>query len=66
VEKHINELIEELVVSSEGKTEYKGWNGDDGRGYERVLPPKFFMPLAKIRRNSYREPMEGYRTSERF
>jgi hypothetical protein len=40
VEKHTDELIEELVVSSEGKTNCKQWNSDRWGGYERVLPPE--------------------------
>ena len=40
VGKHTDDLIEELVVSSEGKTVCKQWNSDDWGGYERVLPPE--------------------------
>ena len=40
VGKHTDALIEELVVSSEGKTDCKQWNSDDWGGYERVLPPE--------------------------
>lgn len=39
VGKHTDALIEELVVSTEGKTNCKQWNSDDWGGYERVLPP---------------------------
>lgn len=38
VGKHTDELIEELVVSTEGKTDCQRWNSDDWGGYERVLP----------------------------
>ncbi len=38
VGKHTDELLEELVVSTEGKTECKEWNTDAWGGYERVLP----------------------------
>ena len=38
VGKHSDELIEELVVSTEGKTHCKFWNSDNWGGYERVLP----------------------------
>ena len=38
--KHTDELIAELVVSSEGKTAGKRWNSDDWGGYERGLPPE--------------------------
>jgi len=40
VGKHTDELIEQLVVSSEGKTACKRFNSDDWGGYERVLPPE--------------------------
>ncbi len=40
VGKHNDELIEELVTSSEGKTACKRFNSDDWGGYERVLPPE--------------------------
>ncbi len=38
VGKHTDELIEELVVSTEGKTHCQQWNSDNWGGYERVLP----------------------------
>jgi IS1 family transposase len=38
VGKHTDELLEELIVSTEGKTDCKQWNSDDWGGYERVLP----------------------------
>ena len=38
VGKHTDALLEELVVSTEGKTDCKQWNSDDWGGYERVLP----------------------------
>ncbi len=39
VGKHTDTLIEELVVSTEGKTNCKRWSSDEWGGYERVLPP---------------------------
>ncbi len=45
--KHTDELIEELVVSPEGKTDCKQWNSDDWGGYERVLPPEVLHPIGK-------------------
>lgn len=42
VGKHTDELIDELVVSTEGKTACKRWNSDDWGGDERVLPPEIF------------------------
>jgi IS1 family transposase len=47
VGKHTDELIEELVVSSEGKTACKRWNSDNWGGYNRVLPPEILHHIAK-------------------
>ncbi len=47
VGKHTDELIEELVVSSEGKTACKRFNSDDWGGYERVLPPEIVHHIGK-------------------
>ena len=47
VGKHTDELIEELVVSTEGKTACKQWNSDDWGGYERVLPPEILHYIGK-------------------
>jgi len=47
VGKHNDELIEALVVSSEGKTECKQFNSDDWGGYERVLPPEIVHSIGK-------------------
>lgn len=47
VGKHTDELIEELVVSSEGKTSCKQWNSDDWGGYERVLPLEILHYIGK-------------------
>ncbi len=40
VGKHTDDFIEELIVSTEGKTDCKQWHTDDWGGYERVLPPE--------------------------
>ena len=37
VGKHTDELIEEIVVSTECKTDCQHWNTDGWGGYERVL-----------------------------
>jgi insertion element IS1 protein InsB len=47
VGKHNDEFIEELVVSSEGKTNCKSWNSDDWGGYQRVLPPYILHHIGK-------------------
>ncbi len=39
VGKHTDVLIEQLVVSTEGKTDCKQFNTDKWGGYERVLLP---------------------------
>ena len=38
--KHTDELIEQLVMNTEGKTDCKQFNSDNWGGYERVLPPE--------------------------
>lgn len=47
VGKRTDELIEELVVSTEGKTACKQWNSDDWGGYARVLPPEVLHDIGK-------------------
>jgi IS1 family transposase len=49
VGKHTDELIEELIVSTEGKTDCKRWNSDNWGGYERLLPPEIFHYIGKDR-----------------
>ena len=47
VDKHTDELLEELMVSTEGKTDCKEWNTDGWGGYERVLPPEVWHHIGK-------------------
>ena len=47
VGKHTDELIEKLVISTEGKADYKQFNSDDWGGYERVLPPEIQHYIGK-------------------
>ena len=47
VGKHTDELIAQLVVSSEGKTACKHWNSDNWGGYNRVLPPEILHHIGK-------------------
>ena len=47
VGKHTDELIEQLVVSSEGKTACKRFNSEDWGGYQRVLPLEIEHYLGK-------------------
>lgn len=47
VGKHPDELIEELGVSSEGKTACNQFNSDDWGGYERVLPIEIVHHIGK-------------------
>ncbi len=49
VGKHTDELIEQLVTSTEGKTDCKRFNSDDWGGYERVLPPEIRHHIGKDR-----------------
>ena len=47
VGKHNDELIEQLVMTTEGKTNCKRFNSDDWGGYERVLPPEIQHHIGK-------------------
>lgn len=47
VGKHTDELAQELVVSSEGKTECKEWDTDGWGSYERVLPDEVDHHISK-------------------
>lgn len=47
VGKHTDELIEEIVESSEGKTDCQSWNTDGWGGYERVLPENIEHHIGK-------------------
>lgn len=49
VGKHTDELIEELIVTTIGKTDCQCWNSDDWGGDERVLPPKILHYIGKDR-----------------
>lgn len=48
VGKHTDELAQELVVSTEGKTVCKEWDTDGWGGYERVLPDEVDHYISKI------------------
>ena len=47
VGKHTDALLNELVVSTEGKTNAKQWYTDDWGGYERVFPPEYEHYIGK-------------------
>jgi insertion element IS1 protein InsB len=47
VGKHTDEMLTELIVTTEGKTDCKKWNTDDWGGYERVLPPEIIHYIGK-------------------
>ena len=47
VGKHTDELAQELVVSTEGKTKCKAWDTDGWGGYERVLPDEVDHCISK-------------------
>ena len=49
VGKHTDELIDQLVVNTEGKTNCKRFNSDGWGGYERVLPPEIQHHIGKDR-----------------
>ena len=50
VGKYTDELIEELVTTSERKTACKRFNSDDWGGYKRVLPPEILHYIGKDKR----------------
>ena len=45
--KHTDELIEDLIVSTEGKTHCLQWNSDNWGGYERLLPAEILHYIGK-------------------
>lgn len=47
VGKHTDAFIEELVVSTEGKTDSKTWYTDGWEGYQRVLSPEMIHVVGK-------------------
>ncbi len=47
VGKHTDIFLDELVVSTEGKTNSKLWYTDNWGGYERVLPPEILHVVGK-------------------
>jgi insertion element IS1 protein InsB len=49
VGKHSDELIEQLVMNTDGKISFKQFNSDDWGGYERVLPPAIRRHVGKDR-----------------
>lgn len=63
VGKHTDDLIKELVGSTEGKTACKRWNSDDWGGYERVLPPEILHYVGKDK--TQRTPLAGRSPMER-
>lgn len=55
VGKHTDELIGQLVINTEGKTNCQRFNSDAWGGYERVLPPEIdhYIGSGKTQRCSY-------------
>lgn len=49
VGKHTDQLLDELLTSTEGKTACKHWNSDDWGGYERILPLEITHYIGKDR-----------------
>ncbi len=47
VGKHTDELIEQLFISTEAKTDCKRLNSDDWGGYERILPSEIQHRIGK-------------------
>ena len=48
VGKHTDELAQELVSSTEGKTDCKEWHTDGWEGYERVLSDEVDHYISKV------------------
>lgn len=48
VGKHIDELVQELVSSTEGKTDCFEWHTDGWDGYERVLSDEVDHYISKV------------------
>jgi insertion element IS1 protein InsB len=49
VGKHTDELLDELVNSTQGKTSCQHWNSDDWGGYERIFPHELDHYIGKDR-----------------
>ena len=49
VGKHTDQMMEALMVTTQGKTDCKNWSTDDWGGYERVLPPEILHYIGKDR-----------------
>jgi insertion element IS1 protein InsB len=47
VGKYTDEVLTELIVTTEGKTNCKKWNTDNWGGYERFLPPEITHYIGK-------------------
>jgi insertion element IS1 protein InsB len=47
VGKHNDDFIEQLVISTEGKTNCLNWKTDGWSGYERVLPKQVNQEIGK-------------------
>lgn len=48
VGKHTDSLAQELVVSTEGKTDCQEWDTDGWKGYQRVLPETVDHYISKV------------------
>ncbi len=62
VGKHTDELIDQLVTNTEGKTNCKQFNSDDWGGYERVLPAEIQHHIGKDKTQRLERPAlkEGF------
>jgi len=47
VSKHTDSLAQELITSTEGKTDCKEWGTDGWKGYERMLPSEVGHYISK-------------------
>ena len=65
VGKHTDELIEELLITTEGKTDCKQWNSDNWGGKKRVLPPEIEHYSGKDRTRAIRADERNRQTANR-
>jgi len=60
VGKHTDELAQELISSTEGKTDCKEWGTDGWQGYGRVLPSEVDHYISKALTQRRRENQRYY------
>lgn len=64
VGKHTDELIAELVVTTEGKTDCKQWNSDNWGGTRASFAPEIEHYIGKDRTSAIRENQRHHQTAD--